>query len=550
MPTNPSIPRKDQSIKLSVTVKSRLEAKYDPADLQKINDAVKRWIEADDKRGVHTVHVHVDDTTEMNAQGVAPVSGEATPEKIKQAIDDLWTKLTPTPDYLVLFGGDDIVPMFPVPNPSGWEESDTDETVPSDNPYATHLPFFPSDPKSYVIPERAIGRIPDMVSDPGDANQKGDPAWFVAYLKTATNWNPQPDSFYKLPYAICTAEAGDAATEFIQKTFTDSGLRPVECPPYSDSDVSNPDRQRLSAGLHMIKCHGNKEDATFWGFSQEDQRAKKDPFPALTSATLRALPKPPAVIASMCCFGAQIFSPYNPKARSRGEWPMASTYLRQGALGFVGSTMMAWVGRSHMGPADWIVQGYLKNVLAGDSLGCAFLACKQDYQSHYSLKDDILASDEQKTLIEYVLLGDPSIHPVSSSQSAPGRLAVLSRRRRRDARAKLATGVRECFPIKSDATKAEKDMADKVFIRAQETIAKIAKEDSEKLKKFKIKPTPVQVKRVDAPLPDSSETRQSLEYYWTGKRTRGGKSQFCVLKAETDRNGQLVEGRTAVTYTS
>ena len=167
-----------------------------------------------------------------------------------------------------------------------------------------------------------------------------------------------------------------------------------------------------------------------------------------------------------------------------------------------------------------------------------------------SLKDDILASDEQKTLIEYVLLGDPSIHPVSSSQSAAGRLAVLSRRRRRDARAKLATGMRECLPTRSDATKAETDMADKVFIRAQETIAKIAKEDSEKLKQFKIKPTPVQVKRVDAPLPDSSETRQSLEYYWTGKRTRGGKRQFCVLKAETDRNGQLVEGRTAVTYTS
>ena len=99
--------------------------------------------------------------------GVAPVSGEATPEKIKQAIDDLWTKLTPTPDYLVLFGGDDIVPMFQVPNPSGCGRDQTlTKRVPTDNPYATHLPFLPSDPNSYVIPERAIGRIPDMVSDP------------------------------------------------------------------------------------------------------------------------------------------------------------------------------------------------------------------------------------------------------------------------------------------------------------------------------------------------------------------------------------------------
>jgi hypothetical protein len=93
-------------------------------------------------------------------------------------------------------------------------------------------------------------------------------------------------------------------------------------------------------------------------------------------------------------------------------------------------------------------------------------------------------------------------------------------------------------------------MAEKVFIRVQERIAKIAKEDSEKLKQFEIKPTPVQVKRVDAPLPNSPEIRKSLEYYWSGKRNRGGRKQFCVLKAETDRNGDLVEGRMAVTYTS
>ena len=83
------------------------------------------WIEADAKRGIQTVHVHVDDPKEMNDLGVAPVLGEATPEKIKQAIDDLWNKLTPTPDYLVLFGGDDIVPMFPGPQPISWSAKKT-----------------------------------------------------------------------------------------------------------------------------------------------------------------------------------------------------------------------------------------------------------------------------------------------------------------------------------------------------------------------------------------------------------------------------------------
>jgi len=550
MPTNPSTSQEDQSIKLSVTVKSRLEARYDPADLQLIEDAVRQWIEADVKRGIQTVHVHVDDPTEMNARGVQPVSGEATAEKIKQAIEDLWNTFTPEPDYLVLFGGEDIVPMFQVPNPAiGMRGLDPDPTVPSDNPYATHLDFSPSDPKSYVVPERAIGRIPDMVSDPAYPNRKGDAGWLLDYLKVATNWKPKAKSFYKRPYAICTAEAEAAATEFMQKTFTQPGL-PLLCPPVSDSAVSPAARNQLSARLHMIKCHGNKGDATFWGFPEFVPHTRENASAAINSATLKALLQPSTVVASMCCYGAQIFSPSDPKARSPGEWPMASTYLRQGALGFIGSTMMAWVGTSAMGPADWIVQGYVKNVLAGASTGNAFLACKQDYRSHYSFEDNTLSDNEEKTLIEYVLLGDPSIHPVRSSQSAKALVAVQSRRRRRDSRKKLAEGMRECLPKRSPATDADKAMADKVFIRAKKEIAKIAKGDIEKLKEFDIDPTTFQVKRVDAPLPGSQETRQSLEFYWSGTRDRGGQKQVCVLKAETDRKGSLVPGQAAVVYSS
>ena len=99
-------------------MKSRLESKYNTDALNKIKAAVERWKNADADRGIHTVHVEVDNPEDetMKEQGVPPVSGEATAEKIKQAVDVLWNKLEP--DYLVLFGGDEIVPMFQVPNPS------------------------------------------------------------------------------------------------------------------------------------------------------------------------------------------------------------------------------------------------------------------------------------------------------------------------------------------------------------------------------------------------------------------------------------------------
>src|SRR5262249_24541848 len=163
----------------------------------------------------------------------------------------------------------------------------------------------------------------------------------------------------KEQYVICTGEAKDAGMKCVQKAFPAPTLRPLICPP--DSDALPHTRHRLSAGLHMIKCHGNKMDATFWGFEERDV-SKDKPCPAITTTTLRRLPhlKRPTVVATMCCYGAQIFSPEDRGAKERGQWPMASTYLRKGAVGFIGSTMMAWVGLDDLSAADWIVTDYLR----------------------------------------------------------------------------------------------------------------------------------------------------------------------------------------------
>jgi len=380
-----------------------------------------------------------------------------------------------------------------------------------------------------------------MVSARGAADGSGDPAWFIAYLDTATKYEPSAASVYTTPYAICTAEAEDAGTDVMKKTFTDTGLQPLLCPPHSDAADSPATRHELSAALHMIKCHGNKKEAAFYGFPDAVQHTRDNSCAAITSKILTALPNAPTVVATMCCYGAQIFAP-----KDAYTWPVASTYLRKGALGFVGPTMMAWVHTSDVGPADWIVQSYLKNVLAGESIGNALLASKQNYHSFYSLEDGIFADPDVKTLIEFILLGDPSIHPVKSAQSSTNLLAIQSRRRRRDARAKLATGIRECLPKPKPATDAEKALAGDVYSRAQK---KVPKDDIVKLKDFGIDPAVVQVKKLEAPVP-GSPCRQSLQFYWGGRRLRGRQKQFCVLRTETDLKGQLVPGSTKVVYTS
>jgi hypothetical protein len=49
------------SVKLSVTVRGPLERKYDSAALKEIDRAVKGWIAPDNKRGIQTVHLAIDD---------------------------------------------------------------------------------------------------------------------------------------------------------------------------------------------------------------------------------------------------------------------------------------------------------------------------------------------------------------------------------------------------------------------------------------------------------------------------------------------------------
>jgi hypothetical protein len=540
-----------QSVKLSVTIKRQLERKYSAAALKSIGSAVKKWIAADARRGIRNVFVALDDATAMRAQGVRPISGRATATKIKQAIDGLWARLNP--DYLVLFGGNDIIPMFVVDNPSYDPNGDDDKIVPTDNPYASSSPYRASTLSSYLIPDRAIGRIPDMVSD-------NNPDWILEYLDIATSWASQPAGFYADLYAICCDEwkgAGVACVQYINAPASSLLISPPT------TDQSATAQNRLPRRLHMIKCHGAQLDPKFYG-----QKGTSYPV-SLTSATLKPRLKNATLAAAMCCYGAQIYSPSNPAASNPGEWPLASTYLRKGAVGFAASTMIAWVGVPQMMCADWIVAGYLKEALAGASLGRAFLESKQDYIRWINQQGRAPDLADEKTMIEFVLLGDPSIHPVSTTPTVPAAKAAMvsgflapamqERRQRRIVRAQMADQIRGMLPTRTSGKRAAVAKAKKVFAAAK---ALIDKSVVERFKEFRISSTKVRVEELSTLLRTPSvvagrrarvkapavQSRQSLEYYWSGRRILDNHKQIRLIKVETDSKGNVL--RTAVIHSS
>lgn len=439
------------TVKLSITSQRRLDRKYDAAGRRAIAAALRAWIAADKTRGIRTIHVAIDDAAAMKPFKVAPVRGSLTPNKVKKALDALVARLAP--EYVVLFGADDVVPHFRVANPShSATDGDDDTEVLTDNPYACSRQFRSGRRSSYLVPDRVVGRIPDL---PGSS----DAGWITNYLQHAAGWTSRPASVYDADLLL----ANEAWRKGGEDSVTYLGRRTKQLLLAPPTNPSTPQLlARRGALLHMIKCHGGDHDSWFYGDGHGRQPA------ALKSPMLVGATMPDTVVGAMCCYGGKVFDPNAPVVAHPGEPPIPMVYLRQGAHGYLGSTTIAWVGPSVMMCADWVVTAFLKDVLSGASLGRAALGAKQDFLRWAQQEGQDPDTADEKTLLQFVLLGDPSIHPVASGSSPaargaasigggaasiPMRMDATNRAQRRAARFALGEILRESLPERERAPK-------------------------------------------------------------------------------------------------
>lgn len=238
-----------------------------------------------------------------------------------------------------------------------------------------------------------------------------------------------------------------------------------------------------------------------------------------------------------------------------------------------GSTMIAWVGVDTMMCADWIVTGFLKAVQHGASLGRAFLDSKQDYLTWIGQQGLVPDLADEKTMIEFVLLGDPSLHPMLPTSLAPAGsggavaagllgavahspLASSERRARRLVRADLAATMRKVLPVRSAVQKVSAKGAKSAFQAVRALMGK-------DLAGWNMMEAKALVHRVVTPLPAKSPAgfqtlaaaavapptqRQALEYYWSGRKEVKGHRQIRLVKVETDTQGNVL--RTTLRHSS
>ena len=391
-------------LKLVVSNSSLLTAKYGARD-RDVRNAVDDLIKADQKRGIDTRFVLLDDASSLSGTNASPVTDGSNGSEVKTCIDAVYRALEP--DYIAILGSVDVVPHQSLSNPLHGQ-GDEDATVPSDLPYACEHQAS-SDPADFLAPTRVVGRVPDITGS-------GDPGYLVGLLKVCAGWQGRPRDAYKDCFGLTAKVWEQSTTLSLQKIIgsaDDLETSPAAGPHWAGSQIERP--------LHFINCHGASADPHFYG-----EHSSNYPI-AHEAGHIRGMVQDGTVVAAECCYGGELYDP----TLAGGNIGICSTYLAGGAYAFFGSTTIAYGPADYNSNADLLCQYFLSSVLTGSSTGRATLEARQQYIR----AAPTVEPTDLKTLAQFNLLGDPSVHPVRSAQTlakgAPHTSSVALRARRR-----------------------------------------------------------------------------------------------------------------------
>ncbi len=371
--------------KVIVTNLSALKKKYGRG-FSAVKKAIDKLIAADKQRGINTRLVALDNAAAMKKLKAPAVKKVADPKQNKRAIDGVYKALAP--EYLMILGSTDIVPHQDMKNPVFDGDNDPDEFAYGDLPYACEAAYS-QNAADFIGPTRVVGRLPDITG-------AKDPGYLAGLLETAASAKSLPRSDYT-GFLGVSAKVWEKSTRLsLEKLFgsgRDVRLSPKEGPNWK--------AEMLARRTHFVNCHGVPADPNFYGQSGSN-------YPTAHSAELLGDKISEGTVAAVeCCYGAEL---YDPSLLDTNQSGICNTYLDNKAYGYLGSTTIAYGPAEGNGAADLICRFFLRRVLSGASLGRAALEARLEFATHAPELDPV----DLKTLAQFNLLGDPSIHPVAA----------------------------------------------------------------------------------------------------------------------------------------
>lgn len=391
-------------------------------------------------RGQWGAFVFLPDLPESaGALGLQPLSA-FDPWSLKLALADLDQALGKKGEMigaLLIVGGPEIVPFHNLPNPV----DDPDGEVASDNPYASR-------DQNYFIPEWPVGRLP------GGAGN--DPQPLLAGLNRIQEHQAQPQKRTAVPQSWLawitrwiplsrqTTRKGFGYTAAVWRNASFQVYRPVGearavlvSPPKGVNGTS-PSAEQIAAGvrsgsngdrrngsqaaasllpaarLGYFNLHGLADSAEWYGQRDPLGSESGPDYPvALRPEDVKSLGKQaPLVVFSEACYGAHI------EGKSIDQ-ALSLQFLNNGSQTVVGSTTMSYGAiNAPLIAADLLGYNFWKGLLEGLPAGEALQRAKIQLASEMHSRQGYLDGEDQKTLISFILLGDPLLQLSEDVRSA------------------------------------------------------------------------------------------------------------------------------------
>jgi hypothetical protein len=358
---------------LTVTVRAALNDKYGASGYQDIRRALNGFAEI-----AGGLVFALDDPVEMNPLGV-PALAARDPGSILLSVRAIRQRISGI-DSLLIAGGDDVVPFWKITNPVTDRAIDPDPVVATDNPYGANSEIL----EEYLAPVLPVGRLHDYGNGTGQA--------FVDLISAATTFrNARPTRsgsgvVINRDWSECGHKAAATLPEPVDWHITPGYVM-------SGGTMNDTDRQALYFNLH--------------GFSGLPQWKGYDPVRGQYVAVVT-----PEAFDRRFVSGSVVFAENCYGAQTIGRNPKNSCALRlvQERAAFIGATGLAFgshlVPRMFLEDADLLAQGFFAHFWGRrQDLGSSLRDARIDYLA--DTNTPISDPYKQKTLLQFVLLGDP-----------------------------------------------------------------------------------------------------------------------------------------------
>ena len=402
------------------SAKRGLESKYGPETTKIIQEEARRLAHAvREKPDWGAVVFFADDPSSAAALEVKPAQTRDA-WTLKLALADLDTALAKKGMMIgavLIIGGPEVIPFHRLPNPV--DDADTD--VPSDNPYATR-------DENYFIPEWPVGRLPGGAGrDPGlllsalrgmvdQYSQRESRSWW----KTALEWLvglffSRDEKETNFGYA---AEAWKKASGEVFRPIGNSDNL-FTSPPFGEERPL----PALKPGLGYFNLHGVIDNSPWYGQRDMTQTSAGEAYPiALRPEDIQNGQSPPAIVFSEACYGAHL-------EKRAVDDSVALQFLRRGSRIVAGSTVTSYGSvTGSLIAADLLSNYFWRYLREGFSSGEALQKAKISLARKMHKRQGYLDGEDQKTLISFVLYGDP-LTTIRTARSEKGSHAKTTGRR-------------------------------------------------------------------------------------------------------------------------